>query len=75
MPAVQPTKAITAAHRMTDDEVIEAAEAEGFESSGGRSAGRCGSGSSAATTYPTFGVERLAISYMADWPRHGRVFA
>ena len=31
MPAVQPTKAITAAHRMTDDEVIEAAEAEGFE--------------------------------------------
>ncbi len=31
MPAVQPTKAITAAHRMTDDEVIEAAEAEGFD--------------------------------------------
>ena len=75
MPAVQPTKAITAAHRMTDDEVIEAAEAEGFELFWRPIGGKVWVGFVRGDDVPRFGVERLAISYMADWPRHGRVFA
>lgn len=62
---------------MTDDEVIAAAELEGFELCwrpvGGTLCGGFVRGDD--LRYPAFGEERLAFSNMADWLRRGRVFA
>jgi hypothetical protein len=62
---------------MSDDEVIEAAATEGFELCwrpvGGTLCGGFVRGGD--ERYPAFGEECLAISYMADWLRRGRVFA
>ena len=77
MRAVQPTKGITAAHRITDDEVIEAAGAEWFELFW-RPIGEklwVGFVRGDDERYPAFGEERVGISYMAYWLRRGRVFA
>ena len=62
---------------MTDDEVIEAAEAEGFELCWRPVGGTLCVGfvRGEDLRYPAFGEERLAFSYMADWLRRGRVFA
>ena len=62
---------------VTDDEVIEAAEAKGFELCWRPVGGTLCVGFVRGddTRYPAFGEERLAISYMADWLRRGRVFA
>src|SRR4051812_43636245 len=64
------------AWQMTDDEVIEAAAVEGFELSWRPVGGRLCVGFVRGDDerYPAFGEERLAISYMADWLRRGRVF-
>ena len=61
---------------MTDDEVIEAARAEGFEFGWRFVNGKplVGFTRGDDMRYPAFGEERLAISYMRDWLRRGRVF-
>ena len=58
---------------MTDDEVIEAAEAEGFELCWRPVGGKLCVGFVRGDDerYPAFGEERLAFSYMADWLRRG----
>jgi hypothetical protein len=62
---------------MTDDEVIAAAEAEGFELAWRPVVGTLCVGFVRGDDerYPAFGEEPLAFSYMADWLRSGRVFA
>jgi hypothetical protein len=62
---------------MTDSEVIEGATLEGFEL-GWRYVGKklcVGFTREGDDRYPAFGEERLALSYMADWLRRGRVFS
>jgi hypothetical protein len=62
---------------VSDDEVIEASRLEGFEL-GWRFVGEkllVGFTREGDDRYPAYGEERLAISYMADWLRRGRVFA
>ena len=61
----------------TDDEVIEAAQAESFELYW-RPVGAklcVGFVRGDDERYPAFGEERLEISYRRDWLRRGRVFA
>ena len=60
-----------------DDEVIEAAAAEGFEFGRRFVDGKplVGFTRGDDTRYPAYGEEGLAISYMRDWLRRGRVFA
>src|SRR5262249_40589895 len=68
--------------RMTEDEVIDQARAEGFELVE-RPVGdtwcwgfvREERGPVEGYRYPAFLERRQAISYMADWLRRGRVFA
>ena len=62
---------------MTDDEVIEAAAADGFEFGWRFVNGKplVGFTREGDDRYPAYGEERLAITYMADWLRRGRVFA
>jgi hypothetical protein len=62
---------------MTDDEVFDAARAEGFELVERPVAGKwCwGFVRENDERYPAFGERRLAVSYMADWLRRRRVFA
>lgn len=61
---------------MTDDEVIEAAREQGFELGWRFVDGKplVGFMRGDDTRYPAYGEERLAISYMRDWLRRGRVF-
>ena len=62
---------------MTDNEVIEAAAAEGFELCW-RPVGETlcvGFVRGDDERFPVFLEERLANSYMRDWLRRGRVFA
>ena len=62
---------------MTDDEVIGAAAEEGFELCWRPVGGRLCVGFVRGDDerYPVFVEERLAISYMCDWVRRGRVCA
>jgi hypothetical protein len=62
---------------MTDDEVIDLARAEGFELEWRPVNGKwcVGFVRGEDLRYPAFLEERLAISYMADWLRRGRVFS
>jgi hypothetical protein len=62
---------------MTDDEVIDAAEAEGVRVRVAVVDGKALIGFTRGddTRYPAFGEERLAISYMGAWLQRGRVFA
>jgi len=62
---------------MNDDEVIDDAEAEGFELCWRPVSGTLCVGFVRGhdERYPAFDEGRLAISSMADWLRHGRVLA
>jgi hypothetical protein len=61
---------------MDDDEVIEAAEGEGFELCWRPIGGALYVGFVRGDDlrYLAFTEERHALSYMADWLRRGRVF-
>lgn len=61
---------------LLEAEVIELAEREGFELAWRPVGGRLCVGFVRGDDerFPVFGEERLAISYMADWLRRGRVF-
>jgi hypothetical protein len=59
-----------------DAEVIAEARLEGFELEWQPVGGKwcVGFVRGDDLRYPAFGEERLAISYMADWLRRGRIF-
>lgn len=61
---------------LDDQAVIDAARAEGFELGWRFLDGKLvvGFTREGDDRYPVFGEERLAISYMADWLRRGRIF-